>query len=446
MKAQESILKTVARLAVPILAVVVIASSVSSATAQADVPVVSSQADTHGERATPPLAVVVPEPPWATPAGPALDVPRATVTGRSEQGAAHLQKTRVSQDGQRLGRLAVIVRRVDTAASDDTVTVHLVQSGVVVAQGRLDDDGVFQMDVQPGVYSVVTVGSGGFAALGMHVRPPANVSGAVRQVVATQGGRDPRETTSIQIVNLVAVPRAHFGVLEHLLEEQVRIGPRLAQSTSEPIRVEEQRDQSRLASTSIHEPMNEHTVRLRQDGRLVGRMRRLHLETGRPVAVSPLSVFFIRDGVSTEKATADENGRFELSGLEPGTYSFVAIGPDGFAAFDVLVLPPRGVVLAAGQDHVFRTVADSRESQDAPELLDGSLVALQDVQQVLLLEDQSPPPMDTPRQRYHHRSRGRGGHGRSGVLGRVLLGAGIGAAVGAGVGLAIDDDDVSSPF
>jgi len=193
-------------------------------------------------------------------------------------------------------------------------------------------------------------------------------------------------------------------------------------------------------------------VRLHPDGRLIGRMRRLHPETGRPVPVSPLSVFLIRDGVSTAETTADENGEFELNGLEPGAYSVVAMGPDGFTAFDILVLPPREVVLLAARAPGLRTVGNSRQAQDVPEMLDGSLVALQDVQEVVFREDPELPLMDSPPAELYGGPGAMAGGGAGGsALGRgsladVLLGAGVGAAVGAGIGAAIADDDIASPF
>ncbi|NQT15844.1 MAG: hypothetical protein HQ582_24020 [Planctomycetes bacterium] len=109
--------------------------------------------------------------------------------------------------------------------------------------------------------------------------------------------------------------------------------------------------------------------------------------------------------------------------------------------------------MTAGEDRGFRTVSNSQESQDVPEVLDGSLVALEDVQQVLFREDGDLQPMDSPAE-FVGRSRrtGRGGGGGSGfggsVLGKALLGAGIGAALGVGIAAAIDDDDddVASPF
>ncbi|NQT12194.1 MAG: hypothetical protein HQ582_05575, partial [Planctomycetes bacterium] len=277
------------------------ASSANSAGPQGDDSAAGAQANTDRNGALAPLFAVVPEPSRTPPTGTTPDI-------------------------------AIVFRPSDAHAAARDVTVYLVQSGAIIAKAGLDSDGVFRMKVRPGVYSVVAVGSGGFAAFSMHVPAPA-----FSQAVATQ-----RAQASSKVIDLVAVPRAHFGVLERLLAEQARVRPGLALSTSEPPKAMGQFDRSRLASTAIHEPMHSHTVRLSADGRLIGRMRRLHLQTGHPLSVSPLSVFFIRDGVSTSGTTADENGAFEMSGLEPGDYSVVAIGPDGFAAFDILVAPPQG--------------------------------------------------------------------------------------------------------
>jgi hypothetical protein len=307
--------------------------------------------------------------------------------------------------------------------------VYLVRSGAVVAEAGLDSDGVFQTEVPPGVYSMIAAGSGGFAAYSIQVLPPGDV----------------------QLVQLAAVPPANFGALESLMEEHARVRPRLSLSTSEPPRAAGQKDRSRVRATAVYDPLSANGVRLRQDGRLVGRMRRLHLETGQPVSVSPLSVFFIRDGVLIEAATADENGEFAVSGLEPGAYSVVALGPDGFAAFDMLVLPPRAAVLPAALVQGPLAAGDSRASQDVPEMLDGSLVALEDVQEVLLQDDPDMPPLGNPDVEFvgggGAMGGGAGGTGSTGrTLAKALLGAGIGAGVGAGIGAAIANDGPSSPF
>lgn len=456
MKARGSTVRTVARLTILILAIVATASSASSAGPQGDATVVGGRADTERKGAIDPLIFVVPEPRGETVSGRPLRVARVrplrVARVRPQESPVHPLQVSLSEDGQLLGRVAILVRPSEVPLAAHAVTVCLVQSGAIVAQADLDSDGVFHMNVSPGVYSLIAVGSGGFAASSIHVLPPDGVDDAFPHAVVTQWSQATRESTPVHAINLVAVPPNHFGALERLLEEHVRVRPRLALSTSETPNAMEQGNGSHVRTTAVHDPMGVHAVRLGQEGRLSGRMRRLHLETGRPVPVSPLTVFFIRDGVSTGGTKVDENGAFELNGLEPGAYSVVAIGPDGFAAFDILVLPPREVVLLAGRNPGFRAVGNSRQSQDVPAMLDGSLVALQDVQEVLFQEDPDLPPMDGPPAEFFGGPGAMAGGGAGGSafgggsLAEALLGAGVGAAVGVGIGTAVAHDHVASPF
>jgi hypothetical protein len=454
-------MRTVARLTIPILAIVATASTAKSAGPQGDVSVVGGRTGTEQKSAIDPLLYVVPEPLQATPADTASDIAGVAVSGRPRhvagvrpQGASvHLHEVRLSEEGQLQGRVAILVRPFDAPVAANAVTVYLVQSGAIVARTGLDSDGVFQANVTPGVYSVIAVGSGGFAASSVHVLGPNGIDDDFTHAAVTQGSQDLRKNTSARIIDLVAVPPAHFEVLERLMEQHVRVRPRLVLSTSEPRNaVEQSSDGSHPGATAIHDPMSAHMVRMRQDGCLIGRMRRLHLQTGRPVPVHPLSVFFIRNGVSTEGAPTDENGEFELSGLEPGPYSVVAVGPDGFAAFDILVLPPQGIAGHVAGDHRLRTVSNSSRSQDVPEMLEGSLVALQDVQDVLFQEDADLAQVDgAPIEPFGQpgamAGSGAGGSAWGGSgLADALMGAGVGAAVGAGIGVAVASDDVASPF
>lgn len=460
MKARRPTARTIARLTIPILAIVAMASGARAAGPQGGVPGAGGQAGAGRQGAIDPLRFVVPEPPPATRADTTSDVARVDVSGRPlhvphvrPQGPPiHPHQVCVSKDGQLLGRVAILARPCDAPRAANAITVCLVQSGAIVAQAAPDGDGVFRANVPPGVYSVIAVGSGGFAASSVQVVPPGDLDDPIPQTVAIREGRATREATSVHVVNLVAVPPAHFGALECLLQEHVHAPPRLVLPGSRSPNAVEQSDGSHVRPTAIHDPRGPNGVRLHADGRLIGRMRRLHLETGQPVPVSPLSVFLIHDGVATARTTADENGRFEVTGLEPGVYSVVAVGPDGFAAFDILALPPREIVLLAARDSGLRIEGDSRQPEDAPEMLDGSLVAVQDVQQVLFQEQPDVLPMGGPPAGFVRGPRARGGRGARGsafgnnALAEALLGAGFGAAVGVGVAAALDDDHVASPF
>lgn len=444
MRARGSTATTIILLTTPILAIVAAASGARASEPLGAGPFAGGPASGGQTEATDSLLAIVPEPPPVTAAGRPLHAARVR---------PHVLPYQVclSEDGQLLGRVAIVVRPCDAPLAANAVTVYLLRSGTIVAQAPLDRDGVFRANVPPGVYSVIAVGSGGFAASSVHVVRPGDIAGPVSQTVAMREGQSARDATSVHVVNLVAVPPANFAALECLLKDHVHRGRCAVLSGSESPNAVPKTESSHVRPTAIHDSLRPNTVRLRPDGRLVGRMRRLHLKTGQPVSVSPLSVFLIHDGVVTVKTTADENGDFELNGLEPGAYSVVAIGPDGFAAFDIMALPSQDIVLLASQDRGLPIAGNSPQFRGAPAMLEGSLVAVQDVQQVLFQEGPGAPPMASRPVRFVGGRRAMGG-GRSAFRGyslrQVLLGTGVGAAVGAGVAVALDDDDddVASPF
>ncbi len=53
-----------------------------------------------------------------------------------------------------------------------------------------------------------------------------------------------------------------------------------------------------------------------------------------------MHVSFIRDGAVIANATTDQDGQFSIPGIEPGIYSFVVAGGEGFAAFAVGAVRP----------------------------------------------------------------------------------------------------------
>ena len=89
---------------------------------------------------------------------------------------------------------------------------------------------------------------------------------------------------------------------------------------------------------------SKHTIKLRVDGNLAGRVTVLD-STGqhRPVRVR---VALLRNRQVVGSARSDEMGYFQVPNVSPGVYSVVALGRDGFGAVGVRVLPfDRGVAM-----------------------------------------------------------------------------------------------------
>ena len=70
-------------------------------------------------------------------------------------------------------------------------------------------------------------------------------------------------------------------------------------------------------------------------GHFNGRLQPIATEDGRPAKLSDMNLFLIQDDVEILRVAAEENGEFRMEDVEPGVYSLVAAGKDGFAALSL---------------------------------------------------------------------------------------------------------------
>lgn len=109
---------------------------------------------------------------------PAVFSPEAV---QIEEGVASSSLRRHSVQLSANGTLSGIIRSMDSATGRrkpaEGIDVLFVQRGFVLAQGTTGADGVFEVnDLQPGVYSMISVGPTGFGASAIDVRAPAKLS------------------------------------------------------------------------------------------------------------------------------------------------------------------------------------------------------------------------------------------------------------------------------
>ena len=84
-----------------------------------------------------------------------------------------------------------------------------------------------------------------------------------------------------------------------------------------------------------------HVARLTEDGRLVGRISTIDIQTGQLAPRNGALVLLTQSGLERARAISDENGVFEVPGLDRGVYAFVAAADRGaYAAFSLQILPP----------------------------------------------------------------------------------------------------------
>jgi len=86
--------------------------------------------------------------------------------------------------------------------------------------------------------------------------------------------------------------------------------------------------------------LRSHRIRLSSDGFLPGRINLVDAETGAVRVLKDVKVMFIQDGQVKATAVPGEGGTFQAAGLQPGVYSLAAIGPEGYVAYGLEILPP----------------------------------------------------------------------------------------------------------
>lgn len=81
-----------------------------------------------------------------------------------------------------------------------------------------------------------------------------------------------------------------------------------------------------------------HEMALTTDGSVPGNLR--VFDSSGALVPARVKLFFIQEGQVVSQTLPNEQGDFQLSGLQPGVYSVVAAGQSGFGAIGVRILPP----------------------------------------------------------------------------------------------------------
>lgn len=182
----------------------------------------------------------------------------------------------------------------------------------------------------PGVVGLVAQGPGGLTAFGLNLLPEETLveSEAVADVAELE-----LEHAAITVDD---VPLA-----ASLIAERVADGIS-GRQWSEPETVPVGNGTQLLAPVP-GTTLRDHDVHLQADGSLIGRVRALHPDSGRPLRPRDMSAFLLQGGALVAESPVRPNGTFTIEAVEPGIYSFVTAGRDGFAVCSIHVLPADGV-------------------------------------------------------------------------------------------------------
>lgn len=269
-------------------------------------------------------------------------------------------RIRLTRDGLIPGRLNLLDPVTGDVRPMTNVTITMLQHGEVKATAKPGVGGVFQISgLKPGLYSLVGAGEDGYIAYGVQIMPfddPAEPvpEAPVRaaRLIRSQGAGISATPVSQIVEELLdidslAIPRRDFGAVLQLVRSYVPASLTNAHAGEIPEIAKPGADTDE-ALPEMNDPpstcIKKHWVEIRPDGTLVGRMHRIHPETGKPTRIRRLNVFLVRDNTVVAQSPVNELGLFSFKGVSPGAYSFVAAGVEGFAAFSVRTFQSNPVV------------------------------------------------------------------------------------------------------
>ena len=286
-------------------------------------------------------------------------------------------------DGALHGRMLVFDPQTGEAVGVRQMTVYLLQRGKPIAMSSLSEDGKFTMTgLSPGVYGLVAAGAGGFAAYSLHLLGEPVPGGQAATAAAVRTVSFLQEEASQLEIETLAIPPADFRALKELIRNYVPdriapidwVEPDRAQIAPGATAFESPKAPGALLAGPdnlyYHSPaelraepatsIRRHQVRLQADGSLVGRVRRMHPMSGRPLRPNRIRIFVLQNETIVAHVPVAPNGVFMIKNFSPGICSLAAVardnyltGAEGFAAFSVSVLPPRPAApLAGGQPAV----------------------------------------------------------------------------------------------
>ncbi|WP_158222757.1 hypothetical protein [Rhodopirellula sp. MGV] len=319
----------------------------------------------------------------------------------------------------------VVVPRGDSISAVRNAKVHLINANGSLAVGEVESDntGRFTMTgVRPGVYTLVIQGEHSFACCAMHV---------VDSLVPL---KDQFE---------IAAGAVDAKVVRNVM---VRYLPNNEGSSDIVF------DPSTNPLTSGRAQTGE-SIRIRQfEGGMKGRLARAGLSDHPGAGASNVMIY--KDGSEVARTTTDAEGYFAVQKLEPGSYTVIGSGRDGFGVLGVELVDPMMVQASTtSSDASTLVVAESMPEtfimQVAPVTSDAVVADVVVADEVVMTDDDNGGAPIFAGGGMGGPVGGGGGAGGGGVGGgggmaRLGVLGGIGAAIA--IAASDDDDNVAPPI
>ena len=249
--------------------------------------------------------------------------------------------TTTNEEGNLEGRISGIEPNQAVTFPIEKLNVALLKDGEKVRNSITDVDGKFVLkDVEPGVYTLLASGRNGFLAYGVQVLPKLedfNIldnDGEARfktekskwsyYVSYFNLPQDALVADELQI-DAAAVP-PQFSTLKRISQNY------LPSALSIAINGDDKDDKATEKAAKIKGGFK---LALSETGSFQGRVQPIATEDGKLGKLSEMNVFLIQDDIEAARVAVQENGKFEIENVEPGVYSIVAAGKDGFAALSL---------------------------------------------------------------------------------------------------------------
>ncbi len=243
-----------------------------------------------------------------------------------------------NDDGDLTGRISAIEPSQSVTVPIEKLDVSLLKKGEKISKSTTDDEGKFLLeDVQPGVYTLVASGQNGFLAYGVNVLPKLEVFDALERNTQL----DPREKNAFYVSHFELPQDA--VVAEELQIDAAAVPPefstlqRISQNflpSATAMNISRDLDDAK-AIGKASEVKGGFKYPLSDNGSLAGRIQPIATDDGEPAKLSDMNIFLIQDDVEAARVTVEENGKFEIEDVDPGVYSLIAAGEDGFAALSI---------------------------------------------------------------------------------------------------------------
>jgi len=264
-------------------------------------------------------------------------------------------------------------------------SVFFIRDGLLVEKVDLNENGQFvAFGLEEGVYTAMVTGSGRYAINCLVVLRHNALSSTPSSFSIPLTEASSRTVYDLVTDRATKVRFRNFGEFA------------FGETAEDPARL------FGISGISVHKPksveattMGNVQVNLSAEGNLIGRMRAIERNSGRPIDLQVTEVFVIQNNELVQSTQTNRYGIFEFGGLPSGYYTLVAASKDGVAVTGFEAVG--GTPALAGENMDAIRTSTRRSNALVVNALDVTLSPRRDIGWVnTYLRDNVPPPIEAP--------------------------------------------------